>query len=103
MERQNGFHRGNTARNSDVDHSDEGGAVCALVLAGGEGKRLQPYIKSLGKGELPKQYVNFVGTRSMLEHTLARRKTGSLGACIYHCHRGALETSRSQRTTFPQI
>lgn len=72
MERQNGFHRGNTARNSDVDHSDEGGAVCALVLAGGEGKRLQPYIKSLGKGELPKQYVNFVGTRSMLEHTLER-------------------------------
>ena len=45
---------------------------CGLVLAGGEGKRLQPFTKSLGKGTLPKQYVNFIGSRSMLEHTLER-------------------------------
>jgi mannose-1-phosphate guanylyltransferase len=45
---------------------------CGIVLAGGDGKRLQPFIKSLGKGALPKQYVNFIGTRSMLEHTLKR-------------------------------
>jgi mannose-1-phosphate guanylyltransferase len=50
----------------------EADLVCGLVLAGGEGKRLQPFIKSLGKGELPKQYVNFIGTRSMLEHTIDR-------------------------------
>ncbi len=52
--------------------SDEDRVVCALVLAGGEGKRLQPFIKSLGKGNLPKQYVNFLGTRSMLQHTWQR-------------------------------
>jgi mannose-1-phosphate guanylyltransferase len=55
-----------------VGHSDEDGVVCGIVLAGGEGKRLQPFIKSLGKGTLPKQYVNFIGSRSMLEHTLQR-------------------------------
>jgi mannose-1-phosphate guanylyltransferase len=55
-----------------VTHSDPDDVVCGLVLAGDEGKRLQPFIKSLGRGELPKQYVNFIGTRSMLEHTLRR-------------------------------
>jgi mannose-1-phosphate guanylyltransferase len=47
-------------------------ATCALVLAGGEGRRLQPFIKSLGRGSLPKQYVNFIGTQSMLQHTWQR-------------------------------
>jgi mannose-1-phosphate guanylyltransferase len=60
------------AHEDGTNHSDEESLVCGLVLAGGEGKRLQPLIKSLGKGELPKQYVNFIGTRSMLEHTLER-------------------------------
>jgi mannose-1-phosphate guanylyltransferase len=60
------------AHRNGVSHSDEESVVCGLVLAGGEGKRLQPFIKSLGKGELPKQYVNFIGARSMLEHTLER-------------------------------
>jgi mannose-1-phosphate guanylyltransferase len=53
---------------------DEEAIVCSLVLAGGEGKRLQPFIRSLGKGLLPKQYVNFTGTRSMLEHTWNRAR-----------------------------
>ena len=43
-----------------------------LVLAGGEGKRLQDYVQELRGECLPKQYVNFIGTRSMLEHTLDR-------------------------------
>jgi mannose-1-phosphate guanylyltransferase len=45
---------------------------CGLVLAGGEGKRLQPYIRRLLGCDLPKQYVNFIGARSMLEHTYSR-------------------------------
>jgi mannose-1-phosphate guanylyltransferase len=45
---------------------------CAIVLAGGDGKRLQPYIQQLYGTDLPKQYVNFIGTRSMLEHTYER-------------------------------
>jgi mannose-1-phosphate guanylyltransferase len=43
-----------------------------LVLAGGEGKRLEDYVRQLRGECLPKQYVNFIGTRSMLEHTLDR-------------------------------
>jgi mannose-1-phosphate guanylyltransferase len=42
------------------------------VLAGGEGKRLRPFIHLLRGDLLPKQYVNFIGRRSMLEHTLER-------------------------------
>ncbi|MBI4488930.1 MAG: NTP transferase domain-containing protein [Deltaproteobacteria bacterium] len=45
---------------------------CGIVLAGGEGKRLWPFIQRLRGDALPKQYVNFIGTRSMLEHTFCR-------------------------------
>ena len=43
-----------------------------LVLAAGDGKRLQGYIRATRGDDLPKQYVNFVGQRSMLEHTFDR-------------------------------
>ena len=43
-----------------------------LVLAGGEGKRLEDYVRQLHGTSLPKQYVNFIGTRSMLQHTWDR-------------------------------
>jgi mannose-1-phosphate guanylyltransferase len=56
----------------DGTNGNQDEVICGLVLAGGEGKRLQPFIKSLGKGTLPKQYVNFIGRRSMLEHTVRR-------------------------------
>src|SRR5262245_40433981 len=61
----------NTAQNGSSYSNDEE-LLCGIVLAGGEGKRLQPFIKSLGKGTLPKQYVNFIGARSMLVRTLQR-------------------------------
>lgn len=43
-----------------------------IILAAGEGKRLQPFIRQLRGDALPKQYVTFIGTRSMLEHTYHR-------------------------------
>ncbi|HZR46855.1 MAG TPA: sugar phosphate nucleotidyltransferase [Candidatus Manganitrophaceae bacterium] len=43
-----------------------------IVLAAGEGKRLQSFIRQLRGDALPKQYVNFIGTRSMLEQTYHR-------------------------------
>jgi mannose-1-phosphate guanylyltransferase len=46
-----------------------------LVLAGGDGRRLQSYVQQFKGGELPKQYVNFVGRRSMLEHTFHRAES----------------------------
>lgn len=44
----------------------------AIVLAGGDGQRMQPAIREWFDEERPKQYCNFVGTRSMLEHTWER-------------------------------
>ncbi len=45
---------------------------CGVVLAAGEGKRLQPFVQRMRGDSLPKQYVRFVGNRSMLEHTFER-------------------------------
>jgi mannose-1-phosphate guanylyltransferase len=45
---------------------------CGIVLAGGRGLRLRPFIHQLKGSTLPKQYVNFIGERSMLEHTFDR-------------------------------
>jgi mannose-1-phosphate guanylyltransferase len=47
----------------------------AIVLAGGSGKRLQPVTERWLGEHRPKQYCTFVGTRSMLQHTLDRVKT----------------------------
>ncbi|MBI2088069.1 MAG: NTP transferase domain-containing protein [Deltaproteobacteria bacterium] len=46
--------------------------LCAIVLAGGEGKRLRPFVQRLRGDDLPKQYVKLAGERSLLETTLGR-------------------------------
>jgi len=43
-----------------------------IILAGGNGKRLAPFIRQIRADGLPKQYVNVSGSRSMLEHTFHR-------------------------------
>jgi mannose-1-phosphate guanylyltransferase len=45
---------------------------CGIILAAGEGTRLRSFVERLRGYTLPKQYVNFIGTRSMLEHTFSR-------------------------------
>src|SRR5262245_26114855 len=45
-----------------------------IVLAGGNGMRLQPFIKELYGVALPKQYCALTGTRSMLRHTIDRAR-----------------------------
>jgi mannose-1-phosphate guanylyltransferase len=47
-------------------------ARCGVILAAGEGQRLRPFIRRLRGDALPKQFVNFIGRRSMLEHTFSR-------------------------------
>jgi mannose-1-phosphate guanylyltransferase len=47
-------------------------ARCGIILAAGEGNRLRSFVKTLRGYPLPKQYVNFIGKRSMLEHTFHR-------------------------------
>ena len=46
--------------------------VWSLVLAGGEGERIRPFIEHWLGHRIPKQYCSFVGTRSMLQHTWDR-------------------------------
>jgi mannose-1-phosphate guanylyltransferase len=45
---------------------------CGIVLAAGEGKRLRPFVHRLRGDLLPKQYVDFTGTGSLLEQTFRR-------------------------------
>lgn len=45
---------------------------CGIILAGGEGQRLRSFVQSARRTTLPKQYISFIGTRSMLEHTFHR-------------------------------
>jgi mannose-1-phosphate guanylyltransferase len=47
-------------------------AVWSIILAGGEGERTRPFIQEWLGCSKPKQYCTFVGTRSMLQHTLDR-------------------------------
>jgi mannose-1-phosphate guanylyltransferase len=46
--------------------------IWGIVLAGGEGKRLQEFIRKRYGLERPKQYSAIIGRRSMLRHTLDR-------------------------------
>ncbi len=45
---------------------------CGIVLAGGEGQRLRPFVRRFRTDDLPKQYVNLIGSHTMLEQTFHR-------------------------------
>ncbi len=48
------------------------GELWSVVLAGGDGQRTKEFIRHWLGSETPKQFCTFVGTRSMLQHTLDR-------------------------------
>lgn len=48
---------------------------CGIVLAAGDGRRLRSFVRRLRGDDLPKQYVDFSGTGSMLDHTFRRAET----------------------------
>jgi len=48
------------------------GHLWGIILAGGEGKRLQPFIQACLGCDRPKQYCAFIHNRSMLRHTILR-------------------------------
>lgn len=48
------------------------GKLWSIILAGGEGERIRPFIQQWLGRHRPKQYCTFVGTRSLLQHTLDR-------------------------------
>lgn len=47
-------------------------SLWSLVLAGGEGERVKPFVLRWLGLHRPKQYCTFVGNRSMLQHTVER-------------------------------
>lgn len=56
----------------DMKNATQAPVRCGIVLAGGEGKRLRHFIYQLRASQVPKQYINFIGVRSMLEHSFDR-------------------------------
>jgi mannose-1-phosphate guanylyltransferase len=52
--------------------SSASSALWALVLAGGDGMRLQALTRLIAGVPIPKQYCRLMGERSLLEETLAR-------------------------------
>src|SRR6516164_7195357 len=48
------------------------GHLWALILAGGDGTRLQPVTRLIAGAPIPKQYCRILGNRSLLETTLER-------------------------------
>ncbi len=52
--------------------SNQNCKVWGIILAGGEGKRLQSFVHSNYGTSAPKQFCTFTGTRSMLRHTIDR-------------------------------
>ena len=57
-----------------ADHTrhDEPEDVWVVVLAGGQGTRLQQFIRHITGSDRPKQFCRILGTRSMLRHTWDR-------------------------------
>jgi mannose-1-phosphate guanylyltransferase len=55
-----------------VNRGSETERLWSIVLAGGEGERLRPFVQQWLGRHKPKQYCTFVGTRSMFQHTLDR-------------------------------
>ena len=56
---------------------------CGIVLAGSKGTRLRAFIHYLKGSATPKPYINLIGTRSMLEHTLDRAERLVRRDCLY--------------------
>jgi mannose-1-phosphate guanylyltransferase len=74
----------------------------AIVLAGGDGIRLQAFTRQWLGDARPKQYCTFVGTRSMLDHTLDRAAQWcepSRIVSVAGVHHGPLIESRPVRRT----
>ncbi|MBI2820652.1 MAG: NTP transferase domain-containing protein [Acidobacteria bacterium] len=75
----------------------------AIVLAGGEGERMRSYTMRCFGRPRPKQYCTFVGSRSMLQHTLDRAgrlvPSDQIVTVIGKDHRAFLQASC--RSPFP--
>jgi mannose-1-phosphate guanylyltransferase len=74
----------------------------ALVLAGGDGTRLQALTRLIAGAPIPKQYCRIIGNRSLLEATLERvAPLVPPDRTLAIVNRGHLELARPQLVTLP--
>lgn len=74
----------------------------ALVLAGGDGRRLQALTRRIAGEPIPKQYCRIAGDRSLLEATLARAgRFASPERTLVIVNRDHLRLARSQVRGLP--
>lgn len=57
---------------TDMEMAASNPSRWAVVLSGGEGRRMSAFVEESMHKACPKQYCTFTGTRSMLQHTLDR-------------------------------
>jgi len=78
------------------------GPRSAVVLAGGDGERLRPFTERWLGTPTPKQYCTFVGTRSMIDHTLDRAaqwcEPDRVVTVVAEAHRGILASRPARRS-----
>lgn len=78
------------------------GEQWALVLAGGDGRRLQELTQAITGAPIPKQYCRIVGERSLLESTLLRtRHLVPHDRTMVIVNDNHLEMARDQLSTLP--
>lgn len=79
-----------------------GGDLWALILAGGDGTRLQALTRLLTGAPIPKQYCRILGGQSLLEATLARvGRVVSPERTLAIVNQPHLEIARAQLTALP--
>src|SRR5207244_5814702 len=77
--------------------------LCALVLAGGDGTRLQPLTRLLTGMPTPKQYCRILGRHSLLETTLDRiAPLAPPERTLVIVNRGHRRLARPQLTRLPE-
>jgi mannose-1-phosphate guanylyltransferase len=82
--------------------STRSGRLWALVLAGGDGTRLQAVTRVIAGAPIPKQYCQIIGNRSLLEATLDRiAPLVPLDRTLAIVNRGHLKLARPQVATLP--
>jgi mannose-1-phosphate guanylyltransferase len=60
------------AEEPDQEGATSASIIWAVVLAGGQGTRLQAFLRHVLDTDRPKQFCRIIGTRSMLRHTWDR-------------------------------